>query len=735
MIWLALATLRDRKVGFVGAFVALFFACAVVTACGILMETGIRGHAQPDRYAAAPVVVAGANEVSRTDTTGEDTLWAPLPERASVPDDVAALVAEVDGVTRTEWLDPGMALGVHGPGHPDDLAARVADVLPADVLTAYTGRGRGAAEFPDQAESQEFMLALSGSFGGIAVMIAIFVVAGTFGLLIQQRRREIAVLRAIGATSSQVRSMILREIQLVAVVAGVLGVLPGVVVARWLHREFVARGAIDPSFELAIGPLPALIAVATGLAVASLAGWTASRRASRINAVSALGEAAVERTGLGKGRVIASIAFLGLGVMILILASAAGGEDAAAGPLGAVLMIVVAVALIGPAVMRLVVRAVGNLLIRLAPTSGYLAVASLTSGTRRFASAMAPLLVLVALAGVTIFFHTTMADNADRQARSGLLADHVLVAAPEEPGVPDGVSAQVRDLPGVTAVTEVVHTGITGYTRELGETVLTSMVAQGVSGDAVQAMDLDLRAGSLDELTGPTVALSTLAASAFRADVGDTVEVHLGDGTPMELDVVAIYGRGLGFGLVTVPDDLVRPHTTSQLTDQVLVNGGDPADLDGVLADYPEVVAVSGDGYLDTLGELREDEAWINYLVIGVLLVYVAVSVVNTLVISTGERARELALLRVVGGSRRQLFGMLRLEALVVAGTAVVIGTIAMLAALIPGGIILAENPIPGIRPLIYAGLVAVAALLSLGAVLVPGRLLLARQLTVASER
>lgn len=130
---------------------------------------------------------------------------------------------------------------------------------------------------------------------------------------------------------------------------------------------------------------------------------------------------------------------------------------------------------------------------------------------------------------------------------------------------------------------------------------------------------------------------------------------------------VAIYQRGLGFGDATLPADLVLPHTTAQAVGQVLVSGGETEAIDGLVAGSPGVQVLERDAYLDQLSELREDSAWVNFLLTGVLLCYVAISVVNTLVMATGERSRELTLIRLVGGTRKQVFRMLRLEALFIA--------------------------------------------------------------------
>lgn len=734
MLRLSLATLRGRVVGFVASFIVLLLASALVTACGILMETGIRGGGEPERYAAAPVIVAGADSV---EPEGGDGEAFALAERARVDEAVVDAVAGVEGVTDVAWVDEGLALGVHGDGDPELLRDRVLEVLPENTLSAYAGDDRAIAEFPERAQAREMLLALAGSAGGTAQLIAIFVVASTFGLLIQQRHRELALLRAVGATPKQVRAMILGEIQVVAAVAGVLGVAPGVGLAYWLRGELAARGFLPPEFTLTVSPIPMVAAVLLGVVVAWLASWTAARRATRIKPVEALGEAAVERPELGVGRAIAGTVVAACGLLPLTMMGMGGGIAAAA-PAASSLILIVAAALFGPLIVRGAYALVGRIPARLSPVSGYLAAAATRTSTRRRASAIAPLMLLVSFAGTSIFVETTQSHAAEEQARAGTHAEHVLVPAGGEAGLGPAFGERVRALPGDPAVTEVVKTevlteesgpgmggGMPGMEEEV-PVILMPAAAQGVTVEGIDRnLDLDVRSGSLEDLSGETVALSELTAEANDVGVGDPVELWMGDGARVELEVVATYGRGLGFGDVTLPFELARAHTTERAAHQVLVSGADTASLEELAAASPQVSVTDGQGSLANQQQERELNAWVNYALIGVIAAYVAIAVVNTLVMATGERVREFALLRLVGTTRRQLLGMLRWEALFIGGLALVVGGIGVLIALVPFSLVMAGTPVPYVPPFAGFGLVALTLLIALLAMTVPARIAL----------
>lgn len=200
---------------------------------------------------------------------------------------------------------PGQAhaIGVlAAPGvSPDALAERVRAVVDKHVgdknaggkntATVTTGVERSTGEFLDVSQTRTMLLAIAGSFGGFALLVAVFVVASTLALVVNQRRREFALLRAIAATPKQIRKLVGAETMLVAVVAGLLGSGLGVLVGYGLHDAFAAIGVIPPDFDLALGPIPLAAAFLLGLGAARLAAWSAARRLSSIRPVEALGEA------------------------------------------------------------------------------------------------------------------------------------------------------------------------------------------------------------------------------------------------------------------------------------------------------------------------------------------------------------------------------------------------------------------------------------------------------------
>ncbi|HEX6355756.1 FtsX-like permease family protein [Actinophytocola sp.] len=811
----AKATIRHRKGPFVGMFVAVLCAAALVTALGVLFESGLRAGVPPQRYAGAAVVLG-----ARQSIPVEEDIDQPFSERVPLPVDVVDRVAEVPGVAKAVgdltvpvtvggqqvaahgWsaaaLTPfsladgaapsengvvldrdlaasaGVSVGgqvdiaigavprtftvtgvteqalgrestlfftdelvreIYGrpkqvdtvgvlaePGvDADDLAARIATAMP--YVTTYTADNRGDVEFLDVGQVRAQLIVLSLAFAGTAIMIAMLVVASTLTLSVQQRRREIALLRAVAATPRQVHRMIGGEILLVAGSAAVLGAIPGYGVAYGLRAAFASVGMLPPDFGLALSPAPGVAALLLSYGTARVAGWVAARRVARIQPVEALRESDVDVKPVGRTRVLVGQVALVLGTGASVLPVFLPGEAAMAGAGSSALLMVVGVALLGPRLVEWTIRVVGGPLRAAAPVGGYLAVANVTASARRLAVAVTPLVLAVTMASVQFFVQTTVAAEAEDQADRGVVAD-LVVTAPS--GLAPSVTEAVMTAPGVSSAMPVVRSRVFVKHLTAGKWDVSSFAAQGVSPERLdRTLDLSPEEGRFADLRGETVALSTMAAETLGVGVGERIEVHLGDGTAIDSQVVATYGRGLGFGDMTLPHDVLAAHTTTQLDQSILVSTSDLGEARRALSAMPGLTVLDREGLAAAGQSQRDTEAWVNLIALFVILGYVAIAVVNTLVMATAARAREFALLRLVGTGTRQVRRMTRIEACIVVGIALVVGSLAALPPLVGVSIGMTASPVPTIAPLTYLGIVLVTAVLGLLAIGIPTRLAL----------
>jgi putative ABC transport system permease protein len=239
-------------------------------------------------------------------------------------------------------------------------------------------------------------------------------------------------------------------------------------------------------------------------------------------------------------------------------------------------------------------------------------------------------------------------------------------------------------------------------------------------------------AGRLSDLEGRTIALATSDAAALGRNVGDTIRMRLGDSTESELRIVALYEARPGYETALLPASLVLEHTTAGLVPQILVRATPGTDrgqlverLSGLAAGQPGL-RVAGRGEI-LAGAARQEQtgAWVNYLLVAMILGYTVISLVNTLVIATGERRREFALLRLIGSTRGQIIRVVTVEAILVAVCGVLLGTAVAAATLAAFGAALTGSPAPDGPLWIYLTVIAAAAALTLAATLVTARLVL----------
>ncbi|CAN5598624.1 ABC transporter permease [soil metagenome] len=682
----------------------------------------------------AQLTIGDVVSLSAPDGVHELRVSGIVAERAATATDGPA------GRRAAAWFPDGVASSLAGhPGQADAIAvfphegANLGE-LQAELrerlgpgIEVRAGSGRSQVEAPELPAAKELLISFGGSFGGTATFAAVFVVISTVALAIGQRRREIALLRAIGATPKQIRRMVAAEVLLVAPIAGLAGIVPGLLLARWWFAQLVDRGAVPPGLELSTGVFPALAAVGVGMLAALAGGYAAARRPARTKSSEALGESAVERRRLGLARWIFGVAAIVGGVTLSIVSYQLDGGGAAVASVGVVLILLIAVALLGPVISRVATAVLG------APmgsgtASSSLAAANSGANARRLASAITPIALVIGSSGVLLFIQSTVAEATKADIRSGYVADHVITS--DGPGLPATTATRAARLPGVDAAVGVVRTDVLYEGFEDFETA----EAIGVTGDLArldEVLDLGVLQGSLAEVGDGKVALDRLIARALGAELGDRVDLRLGDGTKHSPEVVAIYERGLGLGQVLLPHDLVARHVRAGYQAEVLVSQSTGADSSVTAArlralDLPAMTVTDRDGYSARADADLALDAWGNRVMAAVFGGFAAITAVNTLVMVVLDRRREVALLRLTGSTRRQVQAMFRWEAAIVALTGIGIG-VAIAGITLHGFAQGATGGLPYVPPWQGIGLVAAAAIIAFGAMALPARALLRR--------
>ncbi|CAL9323924.1 FtsX-like permease family protein [Streptomyces sp. SudanB182_2057] len=609
---------------------------------------------------------------------------------------------------------------------PGTSAAAVADAVRAEVgdrAEVLTGERRGLAELPGTLSSRRTVVILSAVFGSSVVLIVMFGVASTLGLSLQQRAREMALLRAVGSTPKQLRRMILTETAVLSVTSVLLALAPGYAIGRLLFKVLTSSGVVAPAITYHAGPLPMAVGAAVTVLAAAGATRFAGRRAARTEPVAALAEATAAGRWFSLPRLLLALFFLANGIGLAI-ATATVMEDgptlaSTAGP--ASVLFCVGLALLAPGLTKAMVALLRPPVRALSGLSGQLALRNAATAHVRMAGAVAPIVLLIGIATGTLYMQSTENHVSRTSYDANILADYVLDSTTG--GFAPGVVATVRATPGVAAASEFVTSR--GFVDRPGGPADADL--RGVSAEGVrQSLDLPVVAGSLEDLRGDTVALSEKKAREYGVRVGDRLPLHLGDGTPLRPTVVALYTDNPKQQYLTLPAATLAPHTGDGLPHQILVRaergtGTEVHDrLAALAARVPGTELDDSSSLAGRNNQIQQILVSANYTIVAMIVGYAAITVVNTLVSVTRKRRAEFGLQRLTGATRSQVIGMLTVEGVLIGVVATVLGTLASATTIVPYSLVKSGSYLPSGSLGIYLAIVGGSLLLVFGATLLP---------------
>lgn len=548
---------------------------------------------------------------------------------------------------------------------PDELASTLGRELP-DELEALTGEAL-ASEQQDEIESDflGFFTTALLVFAGIALVVATFSIYNTFSIVVAQRTREAALLRAIGASRRQVLGSVVVEAAVIGLVAAALGSVVGIGLARGLVRLFDTMGLPQPTLELVVQGDSLLIAMVVGVVVTLLAGIVPALKASRVRPMSALRDVAIDRTSGRAWRAVVGTIVVAAGAALTVLGSAVTGDIQITGA-GALLM-VVGMGLVGPLVAR-PVSAVLGAPIGLRGMSGKLARANAMRNPTRTSGTATALMVGVAVVGMFTVLaasvRTYIRDTMDAAFQGDLV---IMTDNWSGSGLSPELVTEIGGLPEVETATAMGSAVL--RLDGSGELVST------VDGPQLsQALDIGVSEGSLEELADGTLAISESFAEDHGWSPGSTVPTEFVDGAERDLTVVAIYEDPDMLGHVVVPDDTTELAATRPQTDVISISLAEGVEVREGRTAVQTVADRFSAPDVQEGRELAESEAAEVDQILTVIYVMLALAVIiafgniaTTLSLSVHERTRELGLLRAVGQSRRQLRSMVRGESMIVA--------------------------------------------------------------------
>ena len=546
-----------------------------------------------------------------------------------------------------------------------ELVERIDAVLP-DGVESLTG-AELTAEMEDgiQQDFLGFFETFLLVFAGVALVVATFSIYNTFSILVAQRTRESALLRALGASRGQVMRSIAAEALVVGVLASLGGIVVGLGLASGLLALMDAMGMTMPASSLVLSTGSVVTSVAVGVVVTLAASLAPAVRASRIAPLAALRDAAVDRSASSWVRAVAGAVVTGLGVAAAV-GGATGGELPLTG-LGALLTLV-GVIMLGPVVARPAAALLGAPQAARRGMSGTLARRNSMRNPKRTAGTASALMIGVAVVSLFTVVAASIKQSIDDTVDEQFAGDLVVVSDGFGlGGLSTDLAPAVGELPEVAAVSA----GGNAPVRADGE----DEIAAAFDPPTIESVvDVGLVEGSLAGVDAGQVAVSEAYAEDHGLALGAPLRVDYADGVTEHPTVGAIYANEDLIGEIVLPKDAFLPHTAQPTDFAVMIalaEGVSEADGEQAVqqvADRFGSPDVQTDAeYTDSVAGQVDQMLNVVYVLLLLAIVIALMGIANTLSLSIHERTRELGLLRAVGQSRRQLRAMVRGEAFTVA--------------------------------------------------------------------
>jgi putative ABC transport system permease protein len=582
--------------------------------------------------------ISGVQEVAFTTPVAQELMLGEKDVFTSVT------VAAADGVT------------------PEQLRDRLVPVLGAGY-EVKTGAQLSAQSSADLKEGMGFFNQILLGFAGIALFVGIFLILNTFSIVVAQRTRELALLRAIGASRRQVINSVLVEAVVVGVIASVLGLLAGVGAGAGLGALF---SGMSGGMDLApIGvPLSAVISSFTvGILVTVVAAVMPALRASRISPVAAMQDVATPDRPLTKLTVAGTVVTAGGAAALGTGLFAATGDTALYLILGGVLVTFIGVALLTPLISRPVVSLLGRLFSWSVP--GRLGRLNSGRNPRRTAITAAALMVGIALVtGVTVVMDSAKSSLRAEAAR--ILKAQIMISGdqggPRPPTYDPAVVDRAAAIPGVRAAAGLYN----------------DLVAIGDERSYVAATEDLSRLAEAYGTTAPKLGAGQIAVSEPEAreqgwQTGSSVSIQTARGEARSYSVALVFPENALPGSIILPAEAIKGFGITQpvlgfirLDDGVAVSAVLPQ-VKALVADSPEVSATDQQTFVDSQAAVFDQIITMIQILLGLAILIAVLGVINTLALSVLERTRELGLLRAVGLGRAQTMRMITVEAVVIA--------------------------------------------------------------------
>lgn len=541
-----------------------------------------------------------------------------------------------------------------------EIADRLRQALPADANVEVLTGSEITKESQDALEQGlSFFNILLLVFAGISLFVASFIIYNTFSIIVAQRQRENALLRAVGASRSQIIGALIIEAVIIGVIASAIGFVGGIAMSSVLKGLLGVLGVDIPAGSLVLKPRTAIISLVVGVSITVVASVFPALRASRVPPVAAMRDVTVDRAASSHGRLVGGVVVGIVGGLFTALGLTTSVQALAVG----IPLLFIGLFILGPLIAKPVVGLMGSPLPKLKGMTGTIARENATRNPTRTSRTAAALMVGVALvAGISVLA-ASIKSSVRTIFEKQFTGDFVVSTdsfgfggLPPELAIRIGALPEVQDAAGVQL----------GLAKIEGSDEVVSVVDPL---PASRIFDFQFVAGDASDLTDQGILLSKSRAEKLGRQMGDTLALTMLDGVDRTVTVQGIYTKSELAGPFTITKELYAQSGADQFDFSVFATKADGVSesdaeeaIRAITDQYPTAKLESRSAYIES--QASQIDQFVN-LVYGLLALAVIIAVfgiANTLSLSVYERTRELGLLRAVGMSRSQVRSTVRWE-------------------------------------------------------------------------
>ena len=616
-------------------------------------------------------------------------------------------LSEAERVLGAPGKVDGIAVAADSGISQTALAARIQKAVP-NTLSAVTGAKITKEQQDSVRKGLGFFSTLLKAVGIIALVVGGFIIVNTFAIIVSQRTRELALLRALGASKRQVRASVLLEALVVGLLASATGLVLGILTAAGMKSAMDALGVELPPGGLLVSSGTVIASLVLGTVVTVVSAIFPARRAAKVPPVAAMRDVATDDTGHSRIRVGAGIVLAGLAAVSI--AYGVGNKKVPNTGIGAGLLLISFVVL-GPVLANFLGTIFGAPVAALRGITGKVAQQNTVRNPRRTASTAAALMICLTFVVFITVFASSLKSSLHQTVNNDFKGDYVI----DTKGIvlPDDLVTKLEGVKQLGAVVPLKDVPLA--------TAATSKATSMNTAQGAQVLDLHLQKGKLSDLGLDGIAVGQDKAKKKHLSLGSQLTATYVDGTVHTFTVRAIFKTN-----PVGPDAIIDIKAAAGASrvagvDQILVKdapGVTPSQahtaIKAVTNNYATAEVQTGKEFADGIGNRVNGFLGMVYALLALSIIIALIGIANTLALSIMERTRELGLLRAVGMAKAQVRSTIRWEAVLIAaaGTALgivlgVAGAIAVIKSL-PANDGLTSATVPG-------GQLVVAAIVGLG--------------------